>query len=154
MKRGPATAIGASATARISLVAPTSFTSFIAAHTSLSGAGLTSSADPDRDGLSNILEYAFGTSPIQSQRHADLAAATTGGGSRKLSLVHRRSKNASVTFSYESSADLLTWTPASPLVIVTDADADGDNLTEVATATITVDATDQRHFLRLKVEAP
>ena len=115
-----------------------------AAHTSLSGGDLAGSADPDRDGLSNILEYAFGTSPIQPQRHADLAASTTGGGSYKLSLVHRRSKGAAATFSYESSTDLVNWVPASPLVIVTDSDADGDNLTEIATATLIVAGTEAR----------
>jgi hypothetical protein len=145
----------ASATALITLFAPANFTAFMSGHTALSGASLTSAADPDNDGLSNLLEYAFGSSPIQSQRHADVSSmSTTNGSNRDLTLVHRRSKSAAVTFSYESSANLTTWSPASPAVTVIQADADGDNLTEIVSAVLSTPSTEPRQFLRVKATAP
>jgi hypothetical protein len=74
------------------------FTSNQLANDSISG----DLADPDKDGLCNLLEYAFNTDPWVFNSGAQLSV--TGNG---VSLLHRKNKSASdLTFLVEKSGDL------------------------------------------------
>jgi endonuclease I len=72
-------------------------------------------ADPDGDGLSNLLEYAFNGDPWQpDQALAPTVNVISQGANHTLVLSYSHNRNATdVTLTYESSTDLATWTPAS-----------------------------------------
>jgi hypothetical protein len=66
--------------------------------------------DPDRDGLANLLEFVFGTSPTTPDPHPLDATPHPDGGLR---LVFTRRIDPSVTVTLESSTgDGGAWTPA------------------------------------------
>jgi poly(3-hydroxybutyrate) depolymerase len=111
--------------------------------------------DPDGDGLANILEYAFGTPPMQSQSGVmPVGAVVPGTAAPALSITHRRSKAANLIFGYEASADLVAWGAAEVTTVVEYPDVDGDGQTELVCASLVLSAGDARRFLRLRVSLP
>lgn len=121
------------------------FTSLELARAEISG----DLADPDLDGLPNLLEYALGTAP----RAADPATAAMSVASLssdptpRLRLVHRVGADlAGVAFDYETSTDLVTWTPATPFATETYLE-DGATWRRVTLASVTT----PRLFARLRV---
>lgn len=88
----------------------TNFTAAEAADPSLSG----DSADPEGDGLSNLLEYAFHRDPWQPESSAIVTAGVTSqGGSYRLLVSFPHSRNATdVALTFEISTDLQSWTSA------------------------------------------
>ena len=75
------------------------------------------SADPDQDGLSNLLEYTFNGDPWQPGQSAAVAARLTSqGGTSALIVSYPHNRNATdVAVTYESTSDFQTWTAVSPL---------------------------------------
>lgn len=111
--------------------------------TANSGDG-ANNADPDKDGLPNLVEYLMDTVPVSS---ASSRAILTGPEAGNLFLQYSRSKAAAndVTAVVEASADLLSWSSTGvPEQTVSD-----DGTTQVIKASIA--RTLPARFLRLRV---
>jgi len=76
-------------------------------------------ADPDGDGVKNLLEYVFNRDPWQPEpTPAITVSVTSQGGSYHLFVSFPHNRNATdVAVSYEASSDLQTWTPVTPAVV-------------------------------------
>ena len=96
--------------------------------------------DSDGDGLANLMEYALNTNPVVAD-HQSPVVVTSGSGLMKLSYTKWR---ADVSYSVETSADLVTWTTSG-------VDQGGDGVTVSASVPR---GTDARRFLRLRVTRP
>ena len=105
------------------------------------------SADPDADGVINLLERAFAGDPNAFDASILPSVDTA---SAPLSLVYRKSKSATdLVFALEESLDLSTWSPAIGSGTVLE-----DNASyQLIRHTRPVGA-DTRLFLRLKVTQP
>lgn len=101
----------------------------------------TRSADPDRDGLTNLLEYALDTDPTLVT--PGQPAHSLNGDSR-LQLTFRRARSE-LTYEVLGSSDLTTWT-----VLATNPGTVGQSVTVTDTFTLTGG---NRRFLRLRVTA-
>jgi fibronectin-binding autotransporter adhesin len=101
-------------------------------------------ADPDKDGLPNLVEYLMGTIPVSS---ASSQAILTGPEAGNLFLQYSRSKTAAndVTAVVEASTDLLSWSSTG----VSEQTLSDDGTTQVIKASIS-NALPAR-FLRLRV---
>ena len=104
-------------------------------------------ADPDNDGVPNLLEYALGSLPNNSSVHNTPVTATTAiSGHDYLTLnVPWNSSATDVTFAVEVSDDLITWNsgPAYTTVV-----SSGPNLVVRDNTPMTAAA---KRFMRLRV---
>jgi hypothetical protein len=105
--------------------------------------------DPDRDGLSNLLEYAFDTHPLLpnvSPVEHDLVPMA-GGKHLRLS-VAKNPEATNLAYSVEVSGDLAdpSWTSAGTTI-------EADTLTELRVRDDTRTTSSSRRFIRLKVTA-
>ncbi|AHF94546.1 hypothetical protein OPIT5_20175 [Opitutaceae bacterium TAV5] len=69
-------------------------------------------ADPEGDGLPNLLEYALGLDPLQSDSAGAVSIGKTGDGQR-LALTFTRIADPALTYTVEATDDLVSgeWTP-------------------------------------------
>ena len=108
-------------------------------------------ADPDGDGVPNLMEYALGRNPLV----ADATNLTViGTNSNYLTLVYHRAKIATdVTFIVEVQSDLTgAWTTNVQTPVVTD---DGNSLTDEVSVEDSVPMNSTPHrFMRLRVTRP
>lgn len=109
-------------------------------------------ADPDGDGIVNLMEYALNLDPKHSDRISGPTSSTAlVGGTTYLCFTHRKNSAASdLVYGYEQSTDMLGWTPATPTIV---------NSTYLDTFTSTIVAqfpvtNQQRLFIRLRVTKP
>jgi hypothetical protein len=121
--------------------------------------------DYDRDGLSNLMEYAMSSNPtIADVSGLPVASIKNYGGSNYLSMTfHRSSAATDLTYAVQASSDLVTWTsiaisaggaPTSGVGFVSETGAAPNLTVEVRdTVPVTGVAGDKR-FLRLKVTTP
>ena len=105
------------------------------------------SADPDNDGLNNLLEYAFATSPTASDPAANRPIIGMSGGN--LTLTYRRNLAATdLTWQVQQSTDCIHWTAAS--VTETNLGTNGN----IQTVQDAVSAGSGPLFLRLQITIP
>jgi endonuclease I len=105
-------------------------------------------ADIDKDGLSNLVEYTFNRNPRQPD--ATRLFTTTRNGDGSVQLVFTRNRFASdVTLTYESSTDLHTWTTAAAQVLnTTVTNFENEQLT------VRIPGAAPRTFVRVKITRP
>lgn len=99
-------------------------------------------ADPDGDGLVNLLEYALGTNP----QAATVSPVTSARSGNFITLTFSHVADASLTYVVEASNDLATWTTAQTY---TNLAAGSTTYTDNVSLT-----TQPRRFLRLRVSVP
>lgn len=127
------------------------YTSWLATHftlAELAEPALTGpDADPDSDGLANLLEYALDGDPASAASAPAPVASVLGS---TLQLTFRRAR-AELTYTVQASSDLLLWEPA-PVFTSTSVIDIGASVT--APDRVTLDAAHPRRFLRLVVTRP
>jgi len=105
-------------------------------------------ATPARDGICNLLKYAFNASPAAATPGLLPAIGTSGG---DLTFTYRQNVSATdLTYTIEQSTDLLNWTTASPTSTTTLSD---DGQTRIQQATLPRGSLPML-MLRLRVATP
>jgi hypothetical protein len=103
-------------------------------------------ADPDGDGMSNILEYGFNLDPMALDQLALRPTPFLSGD--VLSIDYRKNLSATdVIYTVQGTADFSTWST----VPVTESVLSDDGLTRVVRATPTSPVTGGKYFLRVQV---
>jgi N-acyl-D-amino-acid deacylase len=107
-------------------------------------------ADPDSDGIPNLLEYASGTDPRTSNAPPKLAASVNAtSGQPSLVVCFRRLLMAyELNYNLESSTDLLSWSPVTGQVDEPSLNTDGTVTTSVHLGS---PADSSARFFRLRV---
>ncbi len=123
---------------------------------SFTGTGLpadqtTDTADPDSDGLSNFLEYAFNSNPLSGDQPSPTGFEPNGGA---LDFTYRRNLNAlDLEYSLQETtnlADPASWASVTPLSETTTLSDDGSTL--VIRASVAKPTGSPSYFLRLKAQ--
>ncbi len=132
------------------------YASFLAQ--SFSGAQLTNpavvgpNANPAGDGLPNLLKYAFGLDPTQSDATAGLPVVGSVGGALTLTYI-QRTDISDITYVVEVSSDLVTWSSGvtyTQQISSIPIDAQHNQVTVKALPVVGATA----RFIRLKVTQP
>jgi hypothetical protein len=93
---------GGSTTANVTISVVSSYDGWATSY-GLSGTDALPASDPDKDGINNNNEYAFGTNPTVS--NATLLTATTSAGNMTVTWVER---NSGFTYAVQSTVNLAT----------------------------------------------
>ncbi|MGC4017059.1 MAG: S8 family peptidase [Luteolibacter sp.] len=117
------------------------YAAWTAAYPGLSDTSAT--ADPDHDGLPNLVEYHLGLAPNVSNTSATVLART----SSQVTLTWRRQKGSAATGHAEWSDNLVTWATTGITETVTEDNAND----QLVTATLPITSGMPRKFLRLHV---
>ena len=109
-------------------------------------------ADPDGDGVGNLLEYALNLDPLSASRAGlPILGATTLSGNTYLTLTHTKPKAATdLTYVVEVSADLVTWQSGSGYTAEAGV-LDQGTTAQVTTRDLTAIPAAARRFMRLRV---
>ncbi|MBB5032189.1 PQQ-dependent sugar dehydrogenase [Prosthecobacter vanneervenii] len=126
------------------------------------GTYVDDNADPDNDGVANLVEYAFAFSPLSANSaSAGLqAGVSAAAGNTTFTLVFRRDPRATdLTYQMQTSDDLVTWSTItqssaggapSGTGFVTETDAPGESPVKNVTAAETL-SVNPRRFARLRI---
>ena len=119
----------------------------------LSGVNALPEADPDGDGIPNLMEFFLGLDPTQSGGTRGPVMTLTNGSSNTVSMTYRRAKGITgVSSAVQASGDLSSsnsWGTNGVQETVTDKGS-----YEEVTATVTNAPGETRKFMRLKVSQP
>ena len=122
------------------------FSSEQLADTSVSG----DTADPDNDGISNLLEYALGGDPLVSDSATLTPVPGISGDHLTLTYV-RPQTTADITYSVEWTADLASsWNSGSGYVETVSSTDNGNGATTVVVRAVSLLSENPRQFLRLR----
>jgi len=122
------------------------YPAWISGYPALTGANALPGADPDRDGYSNLAEYALGGIPNQPARLANLLVAPDALGRLVLTLTKPSGYDISdIAYTVQGSSDLATWDTANLVIL-------SNTATTLVVRDNTAGAT--RRFLRLQVVLP
>ncbi len=87
---------------------------------------LAPNADPDHDGIPNLLEFLFGTDPNDAGSSSQVRVISESG---KVGIEFDLSRRAEgVTVAYETSTDLITWDPSTGGTVTTSPSSGGDTV--------------------------
>ena len=90
----------------------------------LNGVDAEAMADPDADGVPNLLEYAFGSSPVLPASAPEATRLEIGANAVRFSVIVRNDSNLTVI--PECSGDLTTWSAAGIAeLVITDVSQEG-----------------------------
>jgi hypothetical protein len=131
---------GGSTTANVTISVVSSYDGWATSY-GLSGADALPTADPDKDGLNNNNEYAFGTNPTVS--NASLLSATTIGGNMTVTWVER---NSGFVYNVQSTVNLATTAFANDGVTVSAGPTDPAPPAGYTRKQFTVPATSNKFF--------
>jgi len=125
------------------------FASWLAGYPALTGASALTTADPDGDGVNNLVEYALGGDPTSAASAPTPTVGTSTSGGTFLTLTFLRAR-LELTYVVQGSTDLVTWpdlstNPGSVSLVTPVTFTDSVNLPT---------ANPPRRFLRLKVTSP
>jgi hypothetical protein len=114
-------------------------------------------ADPDRDGVPNLLEYAFGLDPWRTDPRPVMLVSRPEAGADVYDLVvtfQRRRTAPDLSYRLEVASDLLNrWLAAAGFVVEGPVSDDGNGVTETAAYYVRSPAADRgRGFVRLLIE--
>jgi autotransporter-associated beta strand protein len=121
------------------------------------GANQAETADPDNDGISNLLEFVLGGLPMSSSQ-APLPDQTFASGNQTFTFTREDDSEAEVTLVVQHSTDLLNWTdvtiPAAEGTTTTGTPVAtvvvSENGTDPDTITISIPQSATTRFMRLK----
>ena len=154
---GVAVTAGAT-TANVNITLTVSFASWAATHFTLAELADPSisgpAADPDHDGIPNLLEYAFNLNPKAADRSGlPVLGTTTVSGSQYLTLSYtQQTLTGDLTYAIQSSPDMAVWSAVTP-VPVSAVDNGNGTQTVVVRDPVALDSSTHR-FLRVQVSAP
>lgn len=112
----------------------------------LSGSQAAAHADPDSDGVANLLEYALGGIPTDSSsRPQTLVGTTFYSGQQRLTLTFTPERVSGLVYIMEASSDLVSWPEQTPITHLL---TPGEPYTFRDSANL---AATPRRFLRLRV---
>jgi hypothetical protein len=87
---------------------------------------LAPNADPDHDGIPNLLEFLFGTDPNDAGSSSQVRVISVSG---KIGIEFDLSRRAEgVTVAYETSTDLIIWDPSTGGTVTTSPSSGGDTI--------------------------
>ncbi len=137
----------------LSVTTPTQYQAYLATYfTSQQLADPTitgDSADPDHDGICNLLEYAFGSDPTKANL-SQLPAASVQNGYLTISLIERVAPT-DVTYTVEVSSDMTTWSSGSGATTQISATAIDSATQRVVVRDNTLTSAATKRFIRVRV---
>ncbi len=126
---------------------PLSYEEWIASY-GFAGVSAAPDADPDADGLPNLVEYTGALSPQVADANAPLTIATAPDGAFTITLRERTGISSSTRITLQTSADMQTWTDLDSTNATVGA-APGEPF--VCLVSLVVRPPAQRAFFRLKI---
>lgn len=103
--------------------------------------------DPDKDGLTNLLEFALGLNPADGKTLGLPVASTSGG---TLSITYQRYTGCGLTYIVEVSTDLVSWSSTTVSESMTSSAGTLQNWTAVDSAPV---SSSERRYMRVRVVA-
>ena len=113
-------------------------------------------ADPDHDGIINLLEYAFGMNPnVADPSLAPGVGRTTVNGTKYPTITFRELHSPNgITYNVQESPDLATWTLVDPNANLVSGPIDQLDGTDLYTIRGNIPLTSASGFLRLQIIVP